>query len=136
MLARLGHRAVSGGHHQNRSVHLRRAGNHVLDVVGVTGAVHVRVVPRRRLVLDVGGVDRDTARFFFRRGVNGFIRHRLRSPALRQNRRNRRCQARLAVVHVTDCPDVHMGLVTVKCCLTHNYSIFPSVSKTGIPLSR
>ena len=37
------------------------AGDHVLDVVGVTGAVHVRVVPVGRLVLDVRGVDRDAA---------------------------------------------------------------------------
>jgi hypothetical protein len=32
---------------------LRGAGDHVLDVVSVAGAVHVRVVPRRRLVLHV-----------------------------------------------------------------------------------
>src|SRR6056297_1431672 len=46
MLPCLGHGAVSRGNHQNGSVHLRRAGNHVLDVVRVTRAVHMRVVTR------------------------------------------------------------------------------------------
>jgi hypothetical protein len=46
---------------QDRAVHLRRAGDHVLHVVGVARAVDVRVVPRRRLVLDVREVDRDPA---------------------------------------------------------------------------
>jgi uncharacterized membrane protein (DUF4010 family) len=44
VLARLRHRAVGRRHHQDRAVHLRRAGDHVLDVVGVARAVDVRVV--------------------------------------------------------------------------------------------
>jgi hypothetical protein len=46
VLARLGHGAVVGRHHQDCAVHLRRTGDHVLDVVGVARAVHVRVVAR------------------------------------------------------------------------------------------
>ena len=53
VLARLGHRPVGGAHHQDRPVHLRRAGDHVLDVVGVARAVHVRIVAVGRRVLDV-----------------------------------------------------------------------------------
>ena len=70
MLTRLGHRAVGGGDHEDRAVHLRGAGDHVLDVVGVTGAVDVRVVTVRRLVLDVGDGDRDAARLLLRRLVD------------------------------------------------------------------
>jgi hypothetical protein len=70
VFARLRHRAVSSRHHQDGAVHLRCTGNHVLDVVGVARAVNVRIVTACRLVLDVGGVDRDTARLFFRRGVD------------------------------------------------------------------
>ena len=44
VLARLRHRAVGGRDHQDRAVHLRGAGDHVLDVVGVARAVDVRVV--------------------------------------------------------------------------------------------
>ena len=64
-------------HHQDRAVHLRRAGDHVLDVVGVARAVHVRVVAVRRLVLHVRGVDRDPARLLLRRRVDLVVGLRL-----------------------------------------------------------
>ena len=48
VLLGLRHRSIGGRYNQNRAVHLRRAGDHVLDVVGVTGAVNVRVVTVRR----------------------------------------------------------------------------------------
>ena len=70
VLAGLGHRPVRGAHHQDRSVHLRRACDHVLDVVRVTRAVDVRVVTVLRLVLDVRRRDRDPARLFLRRAVD------------------------------------------------------------------
>ena len=44
VLAGLRHHAVERADHQDRAVHLRGAGDHVLDVVGVAGAVDVRVV--------------------------------------------------------------------------------------------
>ena len=53
VLARLRHRAVDAADDQDRAVHLRRAGDHVLDVVGVARAVDVRVVPVGRAVFDV-----------------------------------------------------------------------------------
>ena len=70
MLARLRHRAVVGADHQDRAVHLRGAGDHVLDVVGVSRAIDVRVVALGRLVLDVRDRDRDAALFFFGRLVD------------------------------------------------------------------
>jgi hypothetical protein len=66
VLARLRHRAVGGGDHEDRTVHLRGAGDHVLDVVGVTRAVDVRVVALRGRVLDVRGGDGDAALALFR----------------------------------------------------------------------
>ena len=70
VLLGLRHRAVGGGHDQDRAVHLGRAGDHVLDVVGVTGAVDVRVVALLGLVLDVRDGDRDAALPLFRRLVD------------------------------------------------------------------
>ena len=61
VLTGLRHRAVGGGDHQDRAVHLGGTGDHVLDVVSVTGGVDVRVVTLLGLVLHVGDVDRDTA---------------------------------------------------------------------------
>jgi hypothetical protein len=78
VLAGLGHRAVVGAHHQNRPVHLRRTGDHVLDVVRVTRAVHVRIVALVRLVLHVGRGDRDPALLLLRRLVDLIERHEIR----------------------------------------------------------
>ena len=44
VLARLRHDRVERRHDQDRAVHLRRARDHVLDVVGVPRAIDVRVV--------------------------------------------------------------------------------------------
>ena len=70
VLARLRHRAVGRGDDQDRAVHLRGAGDHVLDVVGVARAVDVRVVALRRLVLLVRDGDRNAALFFLGRVVD------------------------------------------------------------------
>ena len=48
VLAGLRHRAIGGGDHQDGAVHLCGAGDHVLHVVGVAGAIDVRVVALRR----------------------------------------------------------------------------------------
>jgi hypothetical protein len=70
VLAGLRHRAVGGGNHEDRTVHLGGAGDHVLHVVGVAGAVHVRVVALLGFVFDVGGVDGDAALALFGSGVD------------------------------------------------------------------
>src|SRR5665811_1951487 len=103
MLLGLRHRAVSGGDDQDRTVHLRRARDHVLDVVSVTGAVDVSVVTRLRLVLDVRDGDRDTALLLFGRLVDIVEReHGVQVRVLVvQNLGYRSCQRRLTVVDVT-----------------------------------
>ena len=70
VLARLRHHAVGGRDDQDRAVHLRGAGDHVLDVVGVARAVDVGVVPVVGLVLDVRGRDRDPALLLLRSVVD------------------------------------------------------------------
>src|SRR5437660_964561 len=70
VLLGLRHRAVGRGDHEDRAVHLRGTGDHVLDVVSVTRAVDVRVVPVLGLVLDVCDRDRDAARLLLGRLVD------------------------------------------------------------------
>src|SRR5699024_6197553 len=65
VFTRLRHGAVGGGAHQNGAVHLRGTGDHVLDVVGVTGAVDVRVVALVGGVFHVRRRNRDAALLFF-----------------------------------------------------------------------
>ena len=58
MFLGLGHDAVGAVDHEDRAVHLGSAGDHVLDVVSVTGAVDVRIVAVVALIFNVGGGDR------------------------------------------------------------------------------
>ena len=119
MLPRLGHRAIGSGHDEDRAVHLCRAGDHVLDVVGMARTVHVRVVPRVGLVFHVRRGDRDPPRPLFGCVVN--LVEFLDIAA------TRRCadlghgcrQRRLAVVDMTDRTDVHMGLCAFESLFGH-----------------
>jgi hypothetical protein len=119
VLARLRHRAVGRRHHQDGAVHLRRARDHVLDVVGVARAVDVGVVTVGRLVLHVRGVDRDPARLLLRRRIDVRIRLRRRPAGLGQRHGDRRRQRRLPMIHVTNRADVAMRLAAVELFLGH-----------------
>src|SRR5215469_16057890 len=61
VLAGLRHGSVVRTDHQDCTVHLGGAGNHVLDVVGMAGAIDVRIVALGGLVLDVRDRDGNTA---------------------------------------------------------------------------
>src|SRR5574343_1501831 len=133
VLTGLGHRAVSGRAHQDGAVHLRGTRDHVLHVVGVTRAVHVRVVTVGRLVFHVRGVDRDAARLLFGRRVDLVVRLGFATELARQHRRDRRRQRRLAVVHVTDRAHVHVRLGTFELAFCHvNLSRERTVSRVGL----
>src|SRR3989442_440416 len=120
VFARLWHRSVCRRHHQDRAVHLRGSGDHVLDVVRMSRAVHVRVVPVRRFVLHVRNRNGDSALALFRRVVDRIERPELHlRVVLAQHFRDRRRQRRLAMVNVTNRSDVHMRLVALEFLLRH-----------------
>src|SRR5450830_359729 len=121
VLTRLGHGPVGRRDHEDRAVHLRGTRDHVLDVVGVPRRIDVRVVALLGLVLDVRDVDRDTALLLFRRlvdlverreGVQGGV-------LVVQHLRDRGRQRRLAVVDVTNGPDVDVRLGPLELRLAH-----------------
>ena len=124
VLAGLRHRAVGGGDDEDRAVHLRGAGDHVLDVVGVPRAVDVRVVAVLRLVLDVRGVDRDPALALLGSVVDRreVARDACCRALLGEHLRDRRGQGRLAVVDVTDRADVDVRLRALELLLGHRLS--------------
>ena len=111
VLAGLGHRAVGRGDDEDRAVHLGGAGDHVLDVVGVPGAVDVRVVAGVGLVLDVGDRDRDPALALLGGVVDRVERAVLGLAAQREVLGDRGRERRLAVVDVADRADVDVRLV-------------------------
>src|SRR5712691_9651778 len=124
MLPRLRHRPVDGRDDQDRPVHLRCPRDHVLHVVGVPRAVHVRVVPVRRGVLHVRRRNRQDLRRIppplrFRRLRHLVVRHVGREPVVRRHLRQCRRQRRLPVVHVPNRPDVHVGLGALKLGFRH-----------------
>src|SRR6185436_11854021 len=79
-------------------------------VVGVPRTVHVRVMPRRRLVLHVRRRNRDTPRLLLRRLVNLVVRRELAPVLLRHHLGQRRRQRRLPVIHMPNRPHVHVRL--------------------------
>ena len=120
MLARLRHRTIGRRDDQNRAIHLRRARDHVLDVIGVARTIDVRVVPVRRLVLHVRRGNGDAARLFFRSVIDRIKRpKRNLRIVLLQNLRDRRRQRRLAVVDVTNRPYVAVRLIPFKFFFRH-----------------
>ena len=119
MLARLGHGAIGGTHHQDRPIHLRGAGDHVLDVVGMPRAVHMGVVALLGLVLDVGDGNGDAPLPLLGRLVDVVKRGVLGQVGRREHLGDRRRQRRLAMVNVPDRPHIHMRLVPHKLLLPH-----------------
>ena len=127
VLTGLGHGAVGGGHDQDSAVHLGGTGDHVLDVVGVTRAVDVSVVPVLGLVLDVGGSDGDTALALFGSVVDGVEAAELDvGVQVVQALGDGRGQRGLAVVDVADGADVDVRFGPFKFLLRH--FILPYVS--------
>ena len=125
MLPRLRHHAVKRGDHEDRAVHLRRPGDHVLDVVGVARHVDMRVVPGRRLVLDMGDVDRDAPVGLLRCPVDHRERNVLAGSPIREYLRDGRGERRLPVIDVPHRADVEVRLVPDVNLLGHD-SCVPS----------
>ena len=136
MLAGLGHRAVGRGHDQDRAVHLGGAGDHVLDVVGVAGAVDVGVVAGLGLVLDVGDGDRDPALALLGRVVDRVEGAVLGLALQGEVLGDRRGQARLAVVDVADRADVDVRLGALELLLGHVTVLTPYSRGSGRDTTR
>src|ERR1700720_218080 len=86
----------------------------------MTRAIHVRVMAVRRFVLHVRNGNGDAALALFRRVVNRIKRAELHlGVVLAQHLGNRRRQRRLAMVNVTNGPDVHVRLIALEFLLGH-----------------
>ena len=133
VLAGLGHDRVGGGDDEHRAVHLGRAGDHVLDVVGVAGAVDMRIVALLGLVLEVPGVDRDAAGLLFGRIVDIVELHRLIAELARAVLGDCGAERRLSMVDVTDRTDVHMRFGALELLFGHIKLLLGFVPPIAIP---
>jgi hypothetical protein len=120
VLAGLRHRTVGRGDDEDGAVHLRRAGDHVLDVVGVARAVDVRVVALGRLVLLVRDGDRNTALFFFGRVID-VVNVALRDVGVLGGEAVDDCRGKrgLTMVDVPRRSDVYVRFATFEFSLRH-----------------
>ena len=89
----------------------------------MAGAVDVRVVTVGRLVLDVRRGDRDAALLLLRSVVDLVEGARLPAVGVGEDLRDGSRQRRLAVVDVTDGPDVDMRLTALELLLGHFCSL-------------
>ena len=123
----------SGGDDEDSAVHLGSAGDHVLDVVGVAGAVDVGIVALFRLVLDVGDGDGDAALTLFGSLVDliecgevGFA-----ALGLGEDLGDGGGKRGLAVVNVADGTDVYVRLRTIELLLGH-YFLLLGTPRVGV----
>ena len=120
MLTSLRHRAVSSRANQNRAVHLRSTGDHVLHIVSVARAVNVSVVTDRGIIFNVRGVDGDTTSLLFRRVVDLREVTRRAAPSLSTDLSQRCGERGLAMVDVTNGTDVQVRFVTFEFFFSHD----------------
>ena len=110
MLTGLGHGAVGGSHYQDGTIHLGGAGDHVLDVVGVAGAVDMGVMALFSLVFDVSGGNGDAAGLFFRSLVDFVVGDEGTFILHSGDFRDGGSQSGFAMVNVTNGANVYVGL--------------------------
>ena len=85
----------------------------------MAGAVDVSIVTLLGLILNVRGVDRDSAGLLFRRLVDFVVTHSLRLAEGGQYHRDGSGQGRFAVVNVADGANVDVRLGALKLLLRH-----------------
>ena len=121
MLARLGHRTIRRRNNQNGTVHLCSAGDHVLHVVGVAGAIHVCVVAQVGLVFNVGCGDGHRLGIVTHRAALGDVGvGNCGSHAFAVlHRYDAGREGGFTVVDVADGADVHVGLRPFKRFFCH-----------------
>ena len=115
------HRTVGSSNNEDSAVHLSSTGDHVLNVVGVTGAVNVSIVTcfsvsySTCLVLIV--IPRAS---FFGSVIDLVVSDEFDvAVCKRKNLCDSSGKSCLAVVNVTDGTNVYMGLGSFKLCLCH-----------------
>ena len=119
VLLRLRHRAIGRRDNKDRAIHLRRAGDHVLDIVGMAGAVHVCIVAGSGLILNVSGVDRDAALALFRSLIDIRVINEIGFTLHCEGLGDRRRQSGLTMVDVANGTNVYMGFGSFEMLLCH-----------------
>lgn len=97
MFSCLWHLTVGSGNDDDCTVHRCSTRNHVLNVIGMAGAVDMGVVAILGLVLDVCGGDCDTTLSFFGGLVDGTVVEEVREALLGLSFRDGCCEGSLVL---------------------------------------
>ena len=119
MLSGLSHRSIRCSNYEDSAVHLSSTGDHVLNVVGVAGAVNVSIVTMISLILNVSGVDGDTTLSLLRSLIDHIVSLELSLTLKSQNLGDSCGKSGLAMVNVTDGTNINVGLGSFKFLLCH-----------------
>ena len=119
MLPCLGHGAVWRGDDEDSTVHLGCTGDHVLDVVGVAGAVDVSIVTLSGLILYVGDGDGEASSLLFRGVVDRVVGSEGCTTLHAKHLGDSSGQSGLSVVDVTDGAHVDVGLSSFESLFSH-----------------
>ena len=126
MLLGLSHNAVGSSYHQDSAVHLCSTGNHVLYIVGMARAVHMRIMSLIGLILNVRGGNGNTTLSLFGSLVDVLeIYLLIAGYSLSQNLSDGSGQSGLAMVNVTNGTNVNMGFGTFKFLFCHSSFFLP-----------
>ena len=120
MLVGLGHGTVGCCYYEDSSVHLGGTGNHVLHVVGVARAIDMRIVTIGGLILDVCGVDGDTALLLLGSVVDLIERLDFAQTLGCQHLGDGGGKGGLTVVNMANCTDVNVGFSPFENFFCHN----------------
>ena len=120
MLLGLGHNAVGSGYNQDRTIHLCGAGDHILNIVGMSRAIYVSVVTLLSLILNVSGRDGNTTLSLLGSLVDVLKSlHLVTSDALCKNGSDSSRKSGLTMIDMTDGTDVYVRLGAVKMLFCH-----------------
>ncbi len=121
MFTGLRHGAVSSGNNQDGTVHLSSTGDHILYIVSVPRAVNVCIVSGLGFIFNVGGINGNTTFSFFRSLIDVSVSFEsgFAARSFGQDLGDGRSQGRLAMVNVTNGPNVYMGFCSFKFLFRH-----------------
>ena len=120
VLTSLGHRTISSSNYDDSTVHLSSTSYHVLNVVGVSGAVYVSIVTVFCFILNVCSVYSNTSLFFLGSVVDLVERLHLRKTFGCENAGDSSGQRCFTVVYVANSTDVNMRFGPLECFFCHS----------------
>ena len=119
VLTGLGHRTICCGNNEDGTVHLCCTGDHVFDIVSMSGAVNVCIVTVVGFIFNVCGVDRDTTSFFFRSFIDSVVCVILCLTFKRKVFGDSCSGSGFTMVDVADGTNVYMGFGSLKMLFCH-----------------